>query len=70
MWRAIVLTGRLVALVASIGPLMAQAQGPDDLDAFNRLVGQLNQVGKYAEATGPNERFGLRYEPFQFLIAK
>jgi hypothetical protein len=52
LWRAVVLI-RLVALVADIGSLLAQAQGPDELDAFKRLVGQLYQAGKYAEATRP-----------------
>jgi hypothetical protein len=69
LWRAVVLI-RLVALVADIGSLLVQAQGPDELDAFKRLVGPFYQAGKYAEATRPNERIGLRYEPFQFVIAK
>ena len=50
VWRAIALMG-LVVLMAGIGPLDARAQGPDDLDALNRQVGQLYQAGKYAEAT-------------------
>ena len=50
VWRAVVLIG-LVAVVAGIGSLEAQAEGPDNLDALNRQVTQLYQAGRYPEAT-------------------
>ena len=50
IWRAVVLMGH-VAVMAAVGPLGAQAQAPDDLDAMNRQVVQLYQPGKYVEAT-------------------
>ena len=51
-WRAVV----LIAFVASSGPIWAQAQRPDDLDALSRQVVQLYQAGKYVEATGTAKR--------------
>jgi tetratricopeptide (TPR) repeat protein/CHAT domain-containing protein len=55
LWRVLALMG-FVALVAGIGPLRAQAQPTDDLDALNRQVVQLYQAGKYAEATALAKR--------------
>ena len=50
LWRAVLVIA-LVAVVTSIGSLAVQAQGPDDLDALNRRLGQLHKAGRYAEAT-------------------
>jgi CHAT domain-containing protein/tetratricopeptide (TPR) repeat protein len=53
----VVLNVLLVALVASIGPLRAHAQGADDLAALREQVSQLRNQAKYAEAAPVAERY-------------